>query len=133
MLNRVILIGRLCAEPELKQTQSGIPVCRFRIAVNRPYKKDDGKQEADFIGCTAWRGTAEFVSRYFQKGSMILVEGQLRNNDYTDNNNIKHYSFDVLAERVDFCGKKEQPETEQSVPQDVADFAEAVESGKPPF
>lgn len=129
MLNRVILMGRLCAEPELKQTQSGIPVCRFRIAVNRPYKKDADKQEADFIGCTAWRGTAEFVSRYFQKGSMILVEGQLRNNDYTDNNNIKHYSFDVLAERVDFCGKKEQSDSAQ----DVSALAEQIGDGNPPF
>ena len=105
MLNRVILMGRLCADPESRQTQSNVPVCRFRIAVNRP-KSKDGNQEADFINCTAWRGTAEFVSRYFSKGSMIVIEGQLRNNDYTDNNGVKHYSMDVLAESVEFGESK---------------------------
>ena len=105
MLNRVILMGRLCADPEFRQTQSNIPVCRFRIAVNRQ-KDKNGNQEADFINCTAWRSTAEFVSRYFSKGSMIIIEGQLRNNDYTDNNGVKHYSMEVLAESVEFGESK---------------------------
>lgn len=105
MFNRCIFMGRLVADPEFRQTQSGIPVCRFRIAVNRP-KKQDGSQEADFIGCTAWRNTAEFISRYFSKGQMILVEGQLRNNDYTDNDGVKHYGMDVLCENVRFTGSK---------------------------
>lgn len=107
MFNRCIFMGRLVADPEFRQTQSGIPVCRFRIAVNRP-KSKDGNQEADFISCTAWRSTAEFISRYFSKGSMILVEGQLRNNDYTDNNGTKHYSMDVLIEQVRFTGSKNE-------------------------
>lgn len=105
MLNRVILMGRLCADPELRQTQSGIANCKFRIAVNRP-KKQDGTQEADFISCTAWRSTAEFVCRYFSKGSMIVIEGQLRNNDYTDGNGVKHYSMEVLADNVTFGESK---------------------------
>ena len=105
MLNRIIIMGRLCADPDFRQTQSNVPVCRFRIAVNRP-KSKDGNQEADFINCTAWRSTAEFVSRYFSKGSMIIIEGQLRNNDYTDNNGVKHYSMDVLAESVEFGESK---------------------------
>ena len=107
MFNRCIFMGRLVADPEFRQTQSGTPVCRFRIAVNRP-KSKDGNQDADFIGCTAWRGTAEFVARYFSKGKMIHVEGQLRNNNYTDNNGVKHYSMDVLAENVAFCGGKNE-------------------------
>lgn len=107
MFNKCIFMGRLCADPEFRQTQSGIPVCRFRIAVNRP-KSKDGNQEADFISCTAWRATAEFVSRYFFKGSMILIEGQLRNNDYTDQNGTKHYAMDVLTEQVSFCGSKNE-------------------------
>ena len=107
MFNKCIFMGRLCADPEFRQTQSGIPVCRFRIAVNRP-KSKDGNQEADFISCTAWRSTAEFISRYFSKGSMILVEGQLRNNDYTDQNGTKHYAMDVLTEQVSFCGSKNE-------------------------
>lgn len=107
MFNKCIFMGRLVADPEFRQTQSGIPVCRFRIAVNRP-KKQDGSQEADFIGCTAWRNTAEFISRYFGKGQMILVEGQLRNNDYTDNDGVKHYGMDVLVEQAQFTGSKNE-------------------------
>lgn len=105
-MNKVILIGRLVADPEYRQTQSGIPVCRFRIAVNRP-KRKDAEQEADFIGCTSWRTTAEFISRYFAKGSKIVVEGQLRNNDYTDNNGVKHYGMDVLVDGVEFGESKQ--------------------------
>lgn len=107
MLNSVIIMGRLCADPEFRQTTSGIPVCRFRVAVNRPYRKDAQNQEADFINCTAWRATAEFVARYFSKGAMIAAEGALRNNDYTDNNGVKHYSMSVLVDQVHFCEKKQ--------------------------
>ena len=101
MLNKVILMGRLCADPEFRQTTSGVPVCRIRVAVNRPKQKDQ-EQKADFINVSCWRNTAEFVSRYFTKGKMIIVEGTLRNNDYTDNNGVKHYSMDVLAQNVAF-------------------------------
>lgn len=101
MLNKVILMGRLCADPEFRQTTSGIPVCRIRLAVNRPYKKD-AEQKADFINVSCWRNTAEFVSRFFSKGKMMIVEGCLRNNDYTDQNGVKHYSMEVLATNVGF-------------------------------
>lgn len=101
MLNRVILMGRLVADPEMRQTAAGIPVARFTIAVDRPYQKDKERQ-ADFIRITAWRSTAEFVSRFFTKGKMIIVEGSLRNDNYTDNNGVKHYGMDVLADNVSF-------------------------------
>ena len=104
-MNKVILIGRLCADPEFRQTTSGIAVCRIRIAVDRPKQKDQERQ-ADFIGCTAWRSTAEFISRYFTKGQKIIVEGSLRNNDYTDNNGVKHYNMDVLIQNVEFGESK---------------------------
>jgi single-strand DNA-binding protein len=107
MLNKVILMGRLVADPEFRQTTSGIPVCRIRIAVDRPYRKDQERQ-ADFINITCWRNTAEFVSRYFTKGKMIIVEGSLRNNDYTDNNGVKHYSMEVQADNVSFGESKGQ-------------------------
>lgn len=107
-MNKIMLMGRLCADPEFRQTQSGTATCKFRIAVNRPFaNKQTGEREADFISCTAWKNTAEFVSRYFRKGNMIAVEGSLRNNDWTDQNNVKHYSMDVLVERVHFCGSAE--------------------------
>lgn len=105
MLNKVILMGRLVADPEFRQTTSGVPVCRIRIAVDRPYRKDQERQ-SDFINVTCWRNTAEFVSRYFSKGKMIIVEGALRNNDYTDNNGVKHYSMEVQADNVSFGESK---------------------------
>ena len=111
-MNKVILVGRLTADPEFRQTQSGIPCCRFRIAVDRP-KTKDGNQETDFIGCVAWRSTAEFVSRYFSKGKRIILEGQLRNNDYTDNNGVKHYSNEVLIDNAEFGEPKQSGQQEQ--------------------
>lgn len=104
MYNRVILMGRLTRDPELKTTQSGISMCRFSIAVDR-YSKGDEKK-ADFIDCTAWRQTAEFVCKYFSKGRMIHIEGDIQNNNYTDNNGVKHYSNIVNVQNVSFCGDK---------------------------
>lgn len=107
MLNKVILMGRLTADPELRQTTSGISSCRFSVAIDRSYRsKDTGERQTDFINVVAWRQTAEFVSRYFSKGRMIIVEGSLRNNNYTDNNGVKHYSMDVQADNVSFGESK---------------------------
>ena len=105
MFNRIILMGRLTKDPELKTTQSGIPMCRFSIAVDRAYSKGQEKQ-TDFIDITAWRQTAEFVAKYFSKGRVILVEGKLQNNNYTDQNGVKHYQNVVIADSVAFCGDK---------------------------
>ena len=113
MINKVILMGRLCADPELRNTQSGIAVCRFRIAVNRQYSKNSEKK-ADFINIVSWRQQAEFVSRYFRKGSMIIVEGKLQNADYTDNNGVKHYAMDVQADNVTFGETKSSQNATQS-------------------
>ena len=106
MLNKVILIGRLTADPELRYTTSGTAYLKLNVAVNRRYKKDDGEQQADFIPVTAWKKTAEFISKYFFKGQMIIIEGSLQNNNYTDQNGVKHYSMNVNAENVNFCGSK---------------------------
>ncbi len=107
-MNKVILIGRLTADPELRQTQSGISSCRFTVAVNRRFKNDKGEYEADFLTCVAWRQTAEFVSRYFTKGKMIVVEGSLRSGKYQDKNHedVTHYTTDVYVDNVEFCGDK---------------------------
>ncbi len=107
MLNKVILMGRLCADPDFRQTPSGVALCRFRIAVDRGFTpKDGGERQADFITVVAWRSNAEFVSRYFTKGKMIIVEGALRNADYTDNNGVKHYAMEVQADRCAFGESK---------------------------
>lgn len=107
MLNKVILMGRLTRDPEFRQTTSGVAVCRFSVAVDRGFaNKQTGEREADFIDCEAWRATAEFISRYFTKGKMIIVEGSLRNNNYTDNNGVKHYSMRVQVDNVSFGESK---------------------------
>ena len=113
MINKVILMGRLCADPELRNTQSGIAVCSFRIAVNRQYSKNSD-QKADFINIVSWRQQAEFVNRYFRKGSMIIVEGKLQNADYTDNNGVKHYAMNVQADNVTFGESKTAQNATQS-------------------
>ena len=108
MYNRVILMGRLTADPELRQTQSGVSMCSFCIAVDRGYAKQGEERQTDFFNVTCWRQTAEFVSRHFSKGKMIHIEGKLQNNNYTDQNDTKHYSNEIVAESVDFCGDKSQ-------------------------
>lgn len=84
MLNSVALQGRLVADPELRHTQQGTPVASFRLAVERDYKNQSGGKDVDFINCVAWRGTAEFMTKYFSKGRMALVEGRLQMREYTD-------------------------------------------------
>lgn len=155
MLNKVILMGRLTRDPEFKQTQSGTPVCRFSLAINRPFaNKQTGERETDFVECDAWRSTAEFISRYFSKGNMILVEGQLRNNNYTDNNGTKHYSMRVLVDNVSFCESKGSGDNQQQAAppiqqttapraaapahealsiDDIGDFEEILSDGETPF
>ena len=108
-MNNVNLLGRLTADPELRQTQSGISSCRFTVAVDRKFEdKNTGERQADFISCVAWRQTAEFVSRYFSKGSMIAVSGSLRTGKYQDKNHsdVTHYTTDVYVDNVEFTGEK---------------------------
>lgn len=104
-MNNVSLMGRLTADPELKQTHNGISVLSFCIAVDRPYSKD-GNQQADFINIIAWRQTAEFVSKYFSKGQMIALEGCIQTRPYEDKNGNNRIAFEVIARRVYFCGGK---------------------------
>ncbi|MCM1530506.1 MAG: single-stranded DNA-binding protein [Alistipes sp.] len=113
-MNKVIIMGRLTADPELRQTPSGVPSCRFTVAVNRRFAdKTTGQRQADFISCTAWRQQAEFISRYFNKGSMICVEGTLRTGSYTDKKypDVTHYTTDVLVDNVEFTGSKAESGT----------------------
>jgi single-strand DNA-binding protein len=106
-LNKVILGGRLTADPELKTTSSGISVVTFSIAVNRRFSKDSAQQnETDFFNVTAWRQTAEFVSRYFRKGSSICVSGSLQNRNWTDQQGQKHYRTDIVADEVMFVDSR---------------------------
>ena len=108
-MNKVILVGRLTADPVLRQTPSGVASCRFTIAVDRRFAdKNTGERQADFITCVAWRQSAEFISRYFNKGKMIGIEGSLRTGSYTDKNHsdVTHYTTDVYVDNVEFVGGK---------------------------
>lgn len=126
MYNRVILMGRLTKDPELKTTQSGISMCRFSVAVDR-YSKGDEKK-ADFIDCIAWRQTAEFITKYFTKGRMIHVEGDIQNNNYTDNNGVKHYQNIINAQNVAFCGDKSGTQGQQDYRPSQAALPQSSES-----
>lgn len=115
-LNKVILGGRLTSDIELKQTPSGVSVCSFSLAVNRKYSKE-GEQQADFINCQAWRGTAEFISKYFGKGSAICVVGSIQTRTWTDQNGQKRYATEVVVDEAMFVdGKNDTQATEAPNP-----------------
>lgn len=106
MINRVILMGRLVSDPELKTTASGISVTTFRIAVDRSYVKSGEERKADFFDIVCWRSTAEFVCRYFGKGSLIAVEGQLQSRTYQAKDGSNRYVVEVVADNVSFTGER---------------------------
>lgn len=108
MLNRIIVQGRLTRDPELRRTQSGDPVCAFTLAVERDFKGQDGSRQADFIECVAWRNQAEFVSKYFNKGSMAIAEGRLQSRKWQDNNGNNRVSWEVQVEKIHFAGSKSE-------------------------
>lgn len=106
VLNKIILMGRLTRDPELRRTQSGTAVTSFSLAVDRDFKSQGGEKETDFIDIVAWRSTAEFVSKYFTKGRMAAVEGRLQVRDWLDNDGNKRRSYEVLANSVYFGDSK---------------------------
>lgn len=145
-MNKVIIMGRLTAAPEFRQTQSGVASCRFTVAVDRKFAdKATGKREADFIRCTAWRGTAEFINKYFNKGRMISLEGELRTGSYQDQKypDVTHYTTEVFVDNAYFCGDKSnntQTNSNNEVPtysnhnaMDAFAEYETIDDGEPPF
>lgn len=138
MLNKILLMGRLTADPELKRTQSDIATCRFTVAVDRDYTPQGQEKQADFISVVAWRQTAEFINKYFSKGRMITVEGSLRTGSYEDKNGTKHYTTDVYADKVYFCGDKsdkpqQKPQKNTTSVETLTDFEEIIGDGDLPF
>jgi single-strand DNA-binding protein len=137
--NKVILIGNMTSDPELKQTQGGLSVCSFSIAVNRRFAKD-GEQNCDFINIVAWRQQAEFVTRYFKKGNPILVCGQLQTRTWTDNQGNKRYATEVVADEVSFVGSnssnteaKNEPYMPSAYTTNNQNFEEIPNDGSLPF
>ena len=118
MLNHIVIMGRLTRDPELRYTQSQIPVTSFRVAVDRDYGGRDGAdRQTDFIDCVAWRNTAEFVSKYFTKGSMAVVSGRLQMRDWTDREGNKRTSAEIVADNIYFGeSKRSRDEYASSMP-----------------
>ena len=143
MINSVVLMGRLTADPELRTTTTGKSVCSFSIAVDRGYSKNAEERQADFINIVAWENTANFVCRYFSKGSMIAIQGQIQTRRYEDKTGAKRTAFEVVAREVSFCGSKsetgtvsrpaapEQPPVYQNANQ--GDFEEITDDEDLPF
>ena len=129
--NKVILGGRLTADPELKQTQSGIPVVSFSIAVNRRYQSKDAPQQTDFFNVTAWRATAEFVSKYFRKGSSICITGTIQNRTWTDQQGQKRYATDIVADEVMFVDSRQESSGMPAAPQYTPDAYSAPSFSTP--
>ena len=127
MLNVVAIQGRLVADPELRTTPQGTSVCQFRIACERSFARQGEQRQADFINIVAWRSTAEFVCKYFSKGSMILVEGRIQTRQYQDKNGNSRTTTEVLASQVSFCGGKaaEKPAVQSFDQQTASHMREA--------
>ena len=106
MLNSIIIMGRLTADPELRTTSSGLSVSSFTVAVDRRYQRQGEEKQTDFIPVVAWRQQAEFVTKYFSKGQMIAVEGSLQSRKYEDKSGNPRIAYDVVADRISFCGSK---------------------------
>lgn len=136
MLNKIFIMGRLVADPELRHTQSGTAVATFRLAVDRDFKdKDTGERGADFIGVVAWRNTAEFIARNFSKGRMAVVAGSLQMRDWTDKDGNKRITAEVVAESVYFADSKRENQPERSLPPAKSGGFEEIsdEDGELPF
>ena len=108
MLNCAIVMGRLTADPEIRTTTSGVSVTSFTVAVDRRFVRQGEERQADFIDVTAWRQTAEFVCKYFRKGSMIAVQGAIQTSNYEDKNGNKRKRTEIVADEVSFCGSKSE-------------------------
>ena len=113
-------MGRLTADPALNKTQSGISVTRITVAVDRAFVRQGEERQADFIDVRCWRQTAEFVCKYFQKGSMIAVQGSIQTGSYEDKNGIRRKTFEIVADNVSFCGSKNEGGASQRPVADAA-------------
>ena len=133
MLNKIVLMGRLTRDPDLRRTQSGTAVASFTLAVDRDYKPQDGERETDFIDIVAWRGTGEFVSKYFTKGRMAVVEGRLQVRDWTDKDGNKRRSTEVVADNVYFGDSKRSESGTPAEPSGELQELPDEEKGELPF
>ena len=126
-MNKVFLIGNLTRDPELRETPSGVAMCRFAIAVQRPYSSQEGERQADFFECTAWRGLGETISRYTKKGNKVAVSGSIQIRNYEDNQGVKRNAVDIIVQDCEFLTPKSSEGFD-----DVADAPRASAPKKKP-
>ena len=126
-MNKVFLIGNLTRDPELRETPSGVAMCRFAIAVQRPYSSQEGERQADFFECTAWRGLGETISRYTKKGNKVAVSGSIQLRNYEDNQGVKRTAVDIIVQDCEFLTPKSSDGFD-----DVADAPRASAPKKKP-
>ena len=134
MLNNVVLMGRITADPELRHTPNNVAVTSFSLAVNRTYVKTGGERQTDFIDIVAWRNTAEFICKYFRKGQMMAVQGSIQTSTYQDKEGNKRKKFEILADNVYFTDSKKDNESTSGQDRydnhsSEAEFADSYESG----
>lgn len=128
MLNHVVVMGRLVADPELRTTPSGVSVCNIRLACDRDYKdKATGERETDWLNVTAWRGTADYINQYFTKGRMIVVSGRLQTRNYTDKDGNKRTATDIVAENAYFADSKRDSAAQADPLAQLSEFQEYKE------
>ena len=136
MLNKIILMGRLTRDPELRRTESGTAVCSFSIAVDRDFKSKNGEKETDFIDIVSWRATAEFVSKYFTKGKEIIVTGEMQSRKWTDKDGNNRISWEIQNCHAEFCGsaKATNDTAQNTTVQPAGNFSTLEDDGTPlPF
>lgn len=130
-MNKVILVGNLARDPELRQTPQGVSVARFTVAVSRRYSKD-GQQQTDFISCVAWRNTAEFLCRYFHKGSSIQLCGNIQTRSWDGQDGQKHYATEVVADEIGFNGPKSSNQQSTGYSQPQGGYSQSAPSASTP-
>lgn len=131
MLNSVIIMGRLTSTPELKTTSGGLSVTSFTVAVDRRFQKQGEEKQTDFLNVVAWRQTADFVCKYFNKGSMIAVQGELQTRNYEDKNGNKRVATEIVADNVSFCGGKKDSAAAEPAGGDNYDYTAASDDDLP--
>ena len=127
-INTVALMGRLTADPELRTTNNGTSVISFAVAVDRKYTPSGQERQTDFIDCVAWRQTADFITRYFHKGDLIAIEGEIQTRNYEDKHGNKRKAVEVVVSNVSFCGGKSNSNEQGKPGVDVNEFTEADEN-----
>lgn len=134
-MNKCIITGRICKDIDLKTTKSGSSVCNFTVASERKYKNADGNKETDFINCCAWKKSAEFLSKYFTKGSQILIVGELHQKKYETSEGQKISTYEVLIDEIQFIGSKGESEAQNHIDggKQIFDGFEEIDDLDPPF